>query len=300
MTTGLGINAMPNPDDAGESLGRLPRDERRVIAAQFPNTGVLNTPTIATSASALTYTVGSNVVVASRGVSDGSTIFPVDEATVTIAATAGNPRIDVIYAYQHDYEQGDADNKSGYGVVQGTASASPTEPDVPANTQRVAAMRLPANASTTTGATQVNGVIFAIPYSGGLGVLKEVRDTATDFGGDITVGSISFYLPTDRQVRFEMVTTAVAVLANVGTPLSSGSLYQRLSIDGVVVRELERGLTGTANTELYAELFTLSAGQHTASMRLLDGTTGWKRYYGPGTAGRPGQLLRAIDEGVAR
>lgn len=296
MPTGLGINAMPDPDNEGSYLGRLAKDERRVIAAQFQNTGVLAQPVVTLSSSAMTYKVGANVVVASRGASDGATIFPVDEQTLTVAPTSGLPRIDVIYAYQHDYEQGDADNQSGYGVVKGTPASSPSEPAVPANTQRVAAYQVKANASVTTGSTRVGGTAFAVPYGGSMGTLFTARDTSTTFGGNIIVGTGSFYLPTDRSVRVDLTTTATAVQANVGTVLTKGSMWVELKIDGKVVRNIERWLTDIAKVDFYSESFSLSAGTHTVQLRLFDGVSGWKRYYS--ATGWPGQVIKVTDEGV--
>lgn len=291
MTTGLGINAMPDPNNNGSYIGRLPRDERRVIAAQFPNTGVINTPVITTSASALTYKVGANVVVASRGASDGSTIFPVDEATLTVAATSGNPRIDVIYAYQHDYEQGDADNQSGYGVVQGIASASPTEPAVPANTQRVAAMRLPANASTTTGATQVNGVVYAIPYGGSLGVFPRQIDTRNGAlpAGPETWGYTTVSLPTDRALDLRVYLT----LSGTGVTLID------FMIDGQLYSSRKLTLTSNWQTLEMTTVAELEAGTHVLSVRRTQQTGEAIAHCGliDGVA-YPGQVFRARDLGV--
>lgn len=290
------------PISDGNGHGTDPATMRRILGAHWANVGVIDGCTVTTSSSGLTYTVAAGRAVSTRGTTYGKVEFEVPASTVTTTAgPQSGSRIDVVWAKPNDPSQGDANADVVVGVTNGTASTStPSKPTIPTGALELRTYLVPQGATKTSQATVQGSVNYAIPYGGSLGILDEVKDTATAFGGDITVGSISFYLPTDRLVRFEMVTSATAVQKNTGTPLTYGSMYQRLYIDGVMVREIERALSGAANTDVYTESFVLTAGNHTASMRLLDGISGWKRYYGPGVTGRPGQRLRAVDEGVAQ
>lgn len=123
-----------------------------------PGTTALVTGTSATAP--MTVSIAPHHAVSSRGAGDGPYLGPTLESstTVTIAAAPGsNSRIDVVYAKQGDTASSispDGASAPVYGVVQGTASATPAKPSLSGvvGAVEIATVQVAAGATATNGA----------------------------------------------------------------------------------------------------------------------------------------------------
>lgn len=132
-------------------------------------TGALYGPSVfnVTAKSDMSYDVSGGVAIASRGASTGPYIGAIDGVTnvTTTAAPGSGSRYDIIYVQYPDVEQGDPDSNVDFGVVQGTASGSPSVPtgSLPTGAVPIAEVLIP------SGATGTNG--------GGVSINKNVKYT---------------------------------------------------------------------------------------------------------------------------
>lgn len=135
-------------------VGTTDTDMRKIIAAQWESTGVIDGLAV-TGTTSLYYAVAAGVAVCSKGASDGKTLayFAGGNTDTVSANSSGNPRIDSVYIYSNDVNQSDADNLVHIGVVSGTAAAVPTAPTIPTYATLLAEMLVPAGATTTATAT---------------------------------------------------------------------------------------------------------------------------------------------------
>jgi hypothetical protein len=251
------------------------------------------------------------VAVTSRSTADGCAEAYWQGGT-TAAVGAGdpsNPRIDVVYLKANDPSQGDADNQVVAGVVQGTPSASPVRPSVPAGSVAVAVMRMPATATATSSATAMVQPDYAIPFGGSLGLLLDKTYTGgyqiIQAGAPRVIVAGTVTVPTRRLVDVGMsVTWCPSGLAAGAT----GSGYVDWTLDGVVIRTFRKMFPwfqgGNAFTCDYFEdtAYEVEPGTHTVQLRLWGSTSepaGNVGYTGAGGAGWPGVRLTVKDGGVA-
>ena len=136
-------------------VGTTDTDMRHILAAKWDSTGVINGLAV-TGTTSLYYRVSAGVAVCSKGPSDGKTLayFGGGNTDTVSANSSGNPRIDSVYIYSNDANQGDADNLVHIGVTQGTAAAVPTAPTIPTYATLLAEMLMPAGATTTANVHQ--------------------------------------------------------------------------------------------------------------------------------------------------
>lgn len=172
----------------------------------------------------LTYNVSAGVAVTSIGVADGNTIS-YWEGGVTPKVDAGdptNPRIDAVWVRAHNLiEHNDADNFVVVGVTQGTASANPVAPTIPAGALLLGTRRMPANATNTSSATAVENGVYAVPHGASLGMLGEYWWQADLVGADTLKKDyyempVTITVPTKRLVRLRMVASLSAYNTNWG------------------------------------------------------------------------------------
>lgn len=126
----------------------------------------------------------------------------VDSSVTLDAAPASNKRIDLVYVYQQSVTLGDAASTPVFGVVKGTASATPTVPPLPAGVSTaipLATVEIPAGATTTLSA----GVVFTqvYPYTAMAGGTVVVRSTAEMNAWVPAVGSRVFHMA--EKVEYE-------------------------------------------------------------------------------------------------
>lgn len=134
-------------------VGTTDTDMRHILAAQWESTGVIDGLAV-TGKTSLYYGVAAGVAVCSKGPSDGKTLayFGGGNTDTVPANSSGNPRIDSVYIYSNDANQGDEDNFVHIGVVSGTAAAVPAAPTIPTYATLLAKMVMPAGATTTANA----------------------------------------------------------------------------------------------------------------------------------------------------
>ena len=277
-------------------VGTTDTDMRKIIAAQWESTGVIDGLAV-TGTTSLYYRVAAGVAVCSKGASDGKTLayFSGGNTSTVSANSSGNPRIDCIWITAHDATQGDSDNLVTLGVTQGTPAATPAAPTIPTYATPLAQMLVPAGATTTANAHHAASVGYAIPYGASLGKLGDTTwPNDADYSSAITIPAQTFFLPTERLVSIDVTLTC----ASTGT--GDGSVYVRLYLDGTLKRTFEqRTIRGVANSSFARDLWTVQAGNHTVYATITPGLANFHAY-GTGTADSwAGQRLMTFDEGVA-
>jgi hypothetical protein len=120
-----------------------------------PGSTALVTGTSATGT--MTVNVAAHHWVTSRATADGIYLGTKEAAgTVNIAAAPGsNSRIDVVYSKQNDAGSTvspDGSTAELYGVVTGTAAASPTKPAIPTGAVELATVQIASGTTSTNGA----------------------------------------------------------------------------------------------------------------------------------------------------
>lgn len=264
MATGWGVEK--NGDD-----GFGTNDARLISAAQY-TVGVLQGCQVVTSSTGLTYSVTrgtspSSVAVGSASAADGNVLFPVDEGTKTGPVAAGdstNPRVDSVYAVQHDPSAGDTDNHVVVVAVSGTPAAAPVEPAAPAGiVVKLGSFLVPASAATTSEATPYGDITYSIPY--GASLPNPLHSWTDQFNGvadqgNRNLGAGSFFLPTDRAVVFEIMPTISTEAVG-----KTGSCIYHFVLDGEIVQSYEISYDGYWQTKYQPYFTTLSAGRHDVS-----------------------------------
>lgn len=290
-------------------VGTTDTDMRKIIAAQWESTGVIDGLAVAGTTS-LYYTVAAGVAVCSKGPSDGKTLaYFAGGSTPTVSAnSSGNPRIDSVYIYSNDANQGDADNLVHIGVMEGTAAAVPAAPTIPTYATLLAEMVMPAGATTTANVHQAAPIGYAIPYGGSLGLLLDKTYT----------GGYQVIQPgAPRVIVAGTVTVQTRRLVDIGISVTwcpsglssgaTGSGYAEWTLDGVVIRSFRKMFPWfqgeNAFTCDYFEdtAYELERGSHTVQLRLWGSSTepaGAIGYTGAGGAGWPGVRLTVRDAGV--
>lgn len=153
----------------------------------------------------------------------------VDSSVTLDAAPASNKRIDLVYVYQQSVTLGDAASTPVFGVVKGTASATPTVPPLPAGVSTaipLATVEIPAGATTTLSA----GVVFTqvYPYTAMAGGTVTVRNSV----------ELAAWTPADGSKAY--------ILASATTYLRADGKWvpEKQGADGVLVK-----IGAAANTD---------------------------------------------------
>ena len=220
MSTALGVA----PDSSGQGCDAL--THRRVIAAQWENTGVV-TGLEVSGRQDLRYGVSPGAAVCSMGEADGMSVAwwdgagsPATENAVA-AGDSAYPRIDAVYIIAYT---GQPDNKVHVKVQQGEPSASPQPPEVEAGGLVVGYRMLPAGAMSTASAMAWGDVDYAIPYGARMGRIGYGSNTTTIDQDWSTrwwsqAPAVTRMMPTDR-----LVTVRFTFRASVGGE-QGGSFY---------------------------------------------------------------------------
>ncbi len=120
------------------------------------------------------------------------------DTSVTLPAAPGaNKRIDLIYVTMRSTALADAASTPVFGFVQGTASATPTVPALPANLSTaipLATVEIPAGATTTLSAGVVITQVY--PYTALAGGTVVVRNTV-ELGAWAPADGASAYVISD-------------------------------------------------------------------------------------------------------
>ena len=288
MTTALGVDVDTNGN------GVDPLTHRQIIKRHWNNTGIIGGLTVS-GRSDLYYAVSAGVAVCSMGDADGYTEAYFAGGKTENAVSAGDgtyPRIDSIYLLANT---GTPDNQVHCLVVQGTPSASPVAPVLPAGGLLVQQMLVPAGASATSAASDNGSRNFAIPYGSDLGRIGYAANTTTTEqaydSNWYTQVAATVRVPTDRLVDVRWTARA----SGSGGSTES-SYYIQLLIDGTVVSDGQDEISVPANYERKQFSFTpnLTPGEHTIAIQAKC-NTGKPRFTWRGI-----RTVEVFDRGVAQ
>lgn len=199
MTTALGVA----PDANGVGLDSL--THRLLIKQHWNNTGVAMGLTVSGRGD-LRYQVSAGAAICSMSAADGYTEAYWNGGVTENAVDAGDStysRIDVVYMLSNTVK---SDNTVHVKVQQGTPSASPVIPSLPAGAQPLAYRLMPSRGSTTNAATPYGNVDYAIRAGEAVGKLGENWDKRSFTGNNIKNNMnhefpVRFTIPTDRQIE---------------------------------------------------------------------------------------------------
>ena len=279
-------------------VGTTASDLRHIIASRWGSTGVV--AGLSVTGSGLAYNVAAGMAICSKGTSDGMTEawWPGGSTADVSANSSSNPRIDAVWITSHDATQGDADNLVAVGVTQGTPAASPSVPTIPTYATLVAAMLVPAGATSTSAASVSASGAQAVPYGSSLGILVDQVDTTNTStaipSGYRTYAAGTFTLPTARYVDIKRVFTLASLTS------ADASVYTRVLVDGAQVSQGEvrcYGSPALATSQYMENTIRLEAGTHTVQAQMQAGVNTARKFWSSG--GWAGQTLQVVDAGVA-
>lgn len=300
MSVGFGMA----PDAQGN--GTTPDDLQAVLAAQYPEPGIISGCAVSTRPS-MEYVIAPGAVVVHIA-PDRAVLVPVVGQTITTRpAPATGARTDYVYVEQQTQP------------VNGSISARvAVGTQVPNNAVVISKREIKAGMTGTNAAPETANVTFARPIGGTLGVLfshKTETDTVHDRSdGDITRAKGYFYLPTDRVVDVRLTSTISSVdnavakgtlstAAGSASADKRGSVNYDIYIDNKLMLRRERVFTNVWDTVDYSDTVALPKGSHTihyvVALRVWGHEKWVTRYEGWG-AKYPSDALRVIDMGVAK
>lgn len=197
MTTGFGV------DRASNGSGTSAVDIRKIQGGLY-TPGVISGCLVTTSPSGMQYSITAGVV-AIRAATNEIILAPVNATTITTSPASS--RTDIVYVKQR------YPNIAGEGDSEVVVGVGTTLPDRAVEIRRY---NLSAGQTNTNQATVSGNVSYSIPYGATLGRLHYYQHTLTGLGGSLPgftrYGHGSFYLPTDRLLRFKLT----AVMASSG------------------------------------------------------------------------------------
>jgi hypothetical protein len=199
MVTALGVAQ----DADGNGLDAL--THRRLISYGWTNLGVVGGLSVS-GAPGLRYQATAGKAVCSLGEADGcvEAYWPGGPTAETVdAADSTYPRVDTVYLLAPT----EAGGQVALHVAQGTPSAVPGPPSLPAGALRLRDMQMPAGASSTQSAAPVGSVDYAIPYGAEAGRIAHFwsRDNGTgsvELREPFNEFHCGIYLPTNRMLEF--------------------------------------------------------------------------------------------------
>lgn len=295
MPTGIGVP----PDANGD--GVTPEDDQILIAADYYTDGIIDGCEI-TGTSTMEYQISPGAVIINTG--DGMAVkVPVRGGRLpTATAPTSGSRTETLYVKQN-FPQTDGDSLAHVGVVTGTV--------IPSNAIAIDRRVVPANITATTATTRNFNRKYALPIGGSLGRLHLAIDSNESphaISENIVRGAGTIYVPTDRDVEFNMTSTASLATQAGLTPDSSGlaSIMYKFYLDGNLIRSWERGINRFWESKQLNFIVALAAGEHQVRYevkgRFWDpsfavGTRYWAVRHG-GTEQFSGDAFRIYDRGV--
>lgn len=273
MTSGWGVDATKSGSVI--TSGTEAADVRKVWGALY-TPGVVQGALVTTSASAMTYTVSSGVVVVKTATGE-AVMTPVQGAPLTVASPPGTgSRIDVIFAQQRFPVDGDS-----YSVYRVLSFANEAAVSLPANSQEIRRYQVNAGPANTNAAVIMGGISYSIPYGATLGRLHYYQHTLSGINGGLPdwqrVGNGKFTLPTDRMLKFSIT----AVLSANGASGFDNSKYCEYSFlpnlnGGDFVIWQTPGLHQSWGTYYFEGTINAPAGENTVNCL-------FRKAVGPGT-----------------
>lgn len=289
MATAFGADPLKNAAGAVVT-GTTSADLRKIMGAMY-TPGLVKGGVITPSTSTMSYRVNEGVGVIKM--SDTENVIGYWPAVNALVPTnLAVPRTDYVYAYQ---KTPGADNDANLVVMVGNSLPS-------TRAVLLGTFTYKAGATSSRDAVVTTNVDWSIPYGSSLGILAEQVDT---LNGLFTTRSIianrSFYLPTDRRVRFHFNSV---VRANSSVGFSNTAYTEAsygLNVDGNQIAYWRSpGLHQAWSTLQFETAVNLTAGQHVVTLSR-------GREIGPGTpfqiygqGSTPGAVLTVTDDGVVK
>jgi len=249
------------------------------------------------------YTVSSGVAAVPMATGE-IVMVPVDQTTVTAqSAPASGSRLDVIYVQQRTPANGDSN------VLVGVL-AFPNKDSVilPANSLEIDRYTTSAGQISTNASVRYGNTAYSIPYGGTLGNLHYWQNK---YDGDLSnnllrEGYGTFWLPTDRRVRFQysvVLSARNAAGFDQGRYCEYGYLFRSEELGGDFVLHTTPGLHQAWSTYQFESTTILPQGWNTVSiggLRIVGPGTAWQ-HYGTDTQGfgRRGGEFMVDDLGPA-
>ena len=272
MVTALGVDVDVNGN------GVDPLTHRQIIRRHWNNTGIMGGLRVSGRGD-LHYAVSAGVAVCSMGDADGYTEAYFAGGNTENAVSAGDgtyARIDSVYLLANT---GTPDNAVHCMASQGTPSASPVAPTLPAGALLLRNVTIPAGASTTGAGSLSADVRYAIPYGASLNLLGAFTNTADAYGSSTvrqwnTQESVSIYVPTDRTVEIVYQATFANAHLEGGKPITGGGWISwgvaAMLLDGVAIPH--SGTEWQASNSCWEShetrvSVTITAGRHTIAVR---------------------------------
>ena len=289
MTTGFGMA----PDSNGN--GTTPDDLQAVIAAQYPEAGIISGCEVKGTA-AMIYQVASGAVCIH--LAPGRAVLvpvPAQQITTQPAPTTGS-RTEYIYCQQlTEPVNGSVASKVAIGAT------------VPANAVMLSKREVQANIKATTATQEAGNVVFSRPVGGSLGVLhhhETTRDTPHNLG-EFRRGAGTFFVPTDRTVDIRLTSTVTTATSetNVTPVVANGSVFYDIYVDDRLVLRRERAFNTIWESKDFSTIQTLQKGQHRIHYVVRHTTYGHPWWVVRGENGGfpfPGDSLTVTDIGVAK
>ena len=302
--------SLPTEDASGNPID----DTRRIFGGMVataadgtPRLGVIDpdpsTP-IVTGTSSMAYLVKGDVLfVTQRDSSTGGVELSVNDAVASIATTTApvaNSRIDVIWIKCQFDVYGDSGLYAPtFGVTQGTAASSPTEPSIPAGATKIATAVVTSSDVTT----ETVVITDEIPFTAMAGGTVLVRNSVELAAWEPADGAFAYQLDTDMfWVRVDggwaaggVVTGALSGGTNVDY---SGTRLRRVGKRNVLQGRIEKTSGSFATNEAVAGLpaGTFPAAEVVAPIVLM--TSGFTATVGVGVVGIDG-VIRVNYTGIS-
>lgn len=255
MTSGFGVD--PTKDGNGNITSGTTSSDIQSIWGGLYTPGLVSGCSVATSSSAMTYSVSTGVVMIPTAT--GQVIpAPVPATVVTTSpAPSGGSRTDIVYAQQQ------------IPTVEGSSNVVVSVgQSLPARAVLLKKYTVPAGITNTAGTTVAGDITYSLPYGGGLGILHQWTDTFSGVHNqnNLRLGIGTITLPTDRLLRFSVTSTLYASGA-VGFDNSKYcEWYTNPELDNAtLVRWNSPGLHQAWGTYSWESYFTVTAGTHTVS-----------------------------------
>lgn len=289
MTTGFGMA----PDRNGN--GTTPDDLQAVIAAQYPEPGIISGCEVKGTA-AMSYQIAAGAVCIH--LSPGRAVLvpvPAQQITTQPAPTNGS-RTEYIYVQQlTEPVNGSVASKVAIGAT------------VPANAVMLSKREIRANIKATTATQEAGNIVFSRPVGGSLGVLfhhETTRDSPHKLG-EFRRGAGTFFVPTDRTVDIRLTSTVTTATSetNVTPVIATGSLFYDIYIDDRLVLRRERAFNNIWESKDFSTIQTIQKGQHRIHYVVRHTTYGHQYWVVRGENGGfpfPGDSLTVTDIGVAK
>lgn len=188
-----------------------------------PRAGVLGaaaTAIVATTAT-MNVTIAAAEFATTKGRADGVSIFGNDGSVSVLIGSAplSNSRIDVIYVKHNDDTTGDANALPVFGVLAGTAAASPSKPGpLPTGALELATIRVYAGTTATNGGSNVLTNTYQMTASRG-GVVMFRDQTERDAWTNPVDGQLAHVISLDA--TFEWVDSTIKWVHVGGKPVAS-------------------------------------------------------------------------------